>query len=155
MFRSITAALAVVAAVALGACGSSDGDQASNITPAAAKATVERAAHVELSAETVPNDARDQGMTASYSNSATIVKDKQAVAVFVMEDADVAAEVTERVRASAPKSAKLIAHGQVMVVYAAAGTDRTAAVERAVKSLGTAPPSNAVAGGSGGGASGP
>jgi hypothetical protein len=135
MIRSISALLAVAAAVALGACGSSAGDAAPQVTPATAKASIERAARVELKAETVPADAREQGMTASYSNSATIVKDKQAVAVFVMKDADVAAEVTDRVRASAPNSAKLIAHRQVMVVYAPAGTDRTAAVKRAVKAL--------------------
>ena len=135
MIRSIPAALAVAAAVALGACGSSTDDAAPQVTPATAKASIERAAHVKLEAETVPADAREQGMTASYSNSATIVKDKQAVAVFVMEDTDVAEKVTERVRASAPKSAKLIAHRQVMVVYAAAGTDHAAAVERAVKAL--------------------
>jgi hypothetical protein len=74
-------------------------------------------------------------MTASFSNTATIVKDKHAVAVFVLKDADVASEVSKRVRASAPDSARLIAHGQVLVVYAAAGTDRAAAVERAVETL--------------------
>jgi CTP:molybdopterin cytidylyltransferase MocA len=135
MIRSISALLAVAAAVAFGACGSSAGDAAPQVTPATAKASIERAAHVELKAETVPADAREQGMTASYSNSATIVKDKQALAVFVMKDADVASEVTDRVRASAPNSAKLIAHRQVMVVYTPAGTDRTAAVKRAVKEL--------------------
>jgi hypothetical protein len=39
------------------------------------------------------------------------------------------------VRASAPKSAKLIVNDEVMVVYATAGSDRTAAVEKAVKAL--------------------
>jgi hypothetical protein len=135
MIRSIPATLAVAATVALAACGSSADGGAAKVTPEAAKASIERAAHVELKAEPVPGEAREQGMTASYSNSATIGKDKQAVAVFVMDDADVASKVTDRVRASAPKSARLIAHGQVMVVYAAAGTDHAAAVERAVRAL--------------------
>ena len=136
MLRAIALVPAVAAAVALGACGSSeDTETSSKVTPAAAKASVERAAHVKLASEPVPADARKEGMTASFSNTATVVKDKQAVAVFVMKDADVASEVSERVRKTAPKSARLIAHDKVLVVYAAAGTDRAAAVERAVEAL--------------------
>jgi hypothetical protein len=136
MFRSIPATLVVAAAVALGACGSSgDSSESSGVAPEAAKSSIEQAAQVKLRAEPVPADAREEGMTASYSNSATIAKDKQAIAVFVMKDADVASEVYERVRESAPKSARLIAHQEVMVVYAAAGADHAAAVERAVKAL--------------------
>jgi hypothetical protein len=135
MIRRIAVVPALIAAVALAACGSADGTGASKVSPAAAKASVERAAHVKLASEPVPADAREQGMTASYSNTATAVKDKQAVAVFVMKDSDVAAEVSKRVRASAPKAAKLIAHGPVIVVYAAVGADRGAAVERAVETL--------------------
>ena len=133
--RSIPTVLAIAAAVALGACGSDGGDQASKVTPEAAKASVERAAHVKLKSEPVPSDAREQGMTASYSNTSTIVKDKQAVALFVMKDAGVASEVSDRVKASAPKTAKLIADGNVLVIYAAAGSDNAAAVERAVEAL--------------------
>ena len=39
------------------------------------------------------------------------------------------------VRDSAPESAKLIVNDEVMVVYAAAGADRAAAVEDAVEAL--------------------
>jgi hypothetical protein len=60
MKRSIPTVLAIAAAVALGACGSDSGDQASKVTPEAAKASVERAAHVKLKAETVPADAAEQ-----------------------------------------------------------------------------------------------
>ena len=135
MFRRIAVAPVLVAAVALGACGSSDEPEAAKVTPAAAKASIERAAHVKLASEPVPADAKEEGMTASFSNTATVVKDKQAVAVFVMKDADVADEVSKRVRESAPKSARLIAHDEILVVYAAAGKDRGAAVERAVEAL--------------------
>ena len=135
MIRASAAVPAVLAAVALGACGSADESETSKVTPAAAKAGVERAAHVKLASEPVPADAREEGMTASFSNTATAVKDQQAVAVFVMKDAGVASEVSDRVRESAPKSARLIAHDRVLVVYAAAGTDRAAAVERAVEAL--------------------
>lgn len=135
MIRRIAVVPAVVAAVALAACGSSQEPDAAKVSPAAAKASVERAAHVKLASEPVPAEARKEGMTASFSNTATVVKDKQAVAVFVLKDADVASEVSKRVRASAPDSARLISHGQVLVVYAAAGTDRAAAVERAVETL--------------------
>ena len=135
MIRSIAVVPALIAAVALGACGSSQGPEASSVTPAAAKAKVERAAHVKLASEPIPAEAREEGMTASFSNTATVVKDEQAVALFVMKDADVAEEVSKRVGASAPKSARLIAHGPVLVVYAAAGADHAAAVERAVETL--------------------
>ena len=135
MIRRIAVVPALIAAVALAACGSSHEPEASKVTPDAAKAKVERAAHVKLASEPVPADAREQGMTASFSNTATVVKDKQAVALFVMKDADVAAEVSKRVRKSAPESARLIAHGPVLVIYAAAGADRSAAVERAVETL--------------------
>ena len=63
------------------------------------------------------------------------MKDKQVVALFVMEDAGVADKVSDRSARRRPKSAKLIVDGEVMVVYAAAGADRAAAVERAVKAL--------------------
>ena len=52
-----------------------------------------------------------------------------------MKNAGVAGKVSDLVRSSAPKSARLIVNGKVMVVYAAAGSDRGAAVARAVKAL--------------------
>src|SRR5918992_1082056 len=135
MVRTIIAPLAATLALGLAACGSDDGGGSARITPEQANGSIERAAQVQLVAEPVPGDARDQGLEASYSNAATAVKDKQIVALFVMEDASVADEVSDMVRASAPESAKLIVDGEVMVVYAAAGADHAAAVERAVKAL--------------------
>jgi hypothetical protein len=134
VLRTTIVALATTAALVLAACGS-DGSGTATITPEDAKTGIERAAQVQLVAEPVPGDAREQGLKASYSNAATAVKDKQIVALFVMEDAGVADEVSDMVRASAPESAKLIVDGEVMVVYAAAGADHAAAVERAVKAL--------------------
>jgi len=136
MFRSITVSLAVTAELLVAACGSGqDGGGSSGVAPETAKAQVERAAKVELASEPVPAEAREQGLRASYSNAATAVEDGQIVGLFVMKDADVADEVSELVRGSAPKSARLILHGEVMVVYAAAGSDRAGAVERAVNAL--------------------
>ncbi len=135
MVRTTIVALASTAALAFAACGSDAGSGAASATPEYAKTRIERAAKVNLVAAPVPGDARKQGLQASYSNAATAVKDKQVVALFVMEDADVADEVSDKVRASAPRSAKLIVDGEVMVVYAAAGADHAAAVERAVKAL--------------------
>ncbi len=136
MVRTTIAALAGAAALAFAGCGDDGGSgDSAGVTPANAKSTIERAAQVKLVAEPVPGDARDQGLEASYSNAATAVKDKQVVALFVMDDAGVADEVSDMVRASAPASAKLIVDGEVMVVYAAAGADHAAAVERAVKAL--------------------
>ena len=61
--------------------------------------------------------------------------DQQVVGLFVVKNADLAGKVSEQVRQSAPKSAKLIVDGNVLVVYAPAGADRSAAVEQAVKAL--------------------
>jgi hypothetical protein len=135
MFRSTTLALAATAAVALAACGSADPAGSAGVTPETAKTTIERAAGLQLTAEQLPAEAREQGLRASYSNTATAVKDKQVVGLFVMKNADVADEVADLVGGSAPKSARLIRNGTVMVVYAAAGSDRGAAVERAVEEL--------------------
>ena len=132
MLRSIAIAIAATAALALAACGS---EAEPSVEPATAKAQVERAAHVTLAADAVPGDAREEGMRASFSNTATAAEDKQAVALFVMKDAEVADEVSDRLRASGPKSGQLIVHGPVMVMYAAAGNDRSAAVRRAVEAL--------------------
>ena len=136
MIRRIALTLAATATVALAACGSGqENDATSSVTPELAKTRVERAAQIKLTAEPIPSEAREQGLRASFSNTATAVKDKQVVALFLMEDADVAGEVSDMVRGSAPKSAKLIVNGEVMVVYAAAGADHAAAVETAVKAL--------------------
>ena len=136
MLRSITLALAATVAVALGACGSGQDETAArDVTPETAKSRVERAAKLELAAEPVPAEAREQGLQASYSNAGTALKDKQIVGLFVMRDAEVADTVSDMVRGSAPESAELIVNGKFMVVYAAAGADRTSAVERAVKAL--------------------
>ena len=135
MVRTIIAPLAATLALGLAACGSDDGGGSAGTSPEQAKGSIERAAQVQLVAEPVPGDAREQGLEASFSNAATAVKDKQIVALFVMEDAGVADKVSDMVRASAPESAKLIVDGEVMVVYAAAGADHAAAVERAVKAL--------------------
>jgi hypothetical protein len=134
MLRAIIVPTAVTIALTVAAC-SDDGGGTASVSPEAAKSSIERAAQVRLVAESVPGDAREQGLQASYSNAATAVKDKQVVALFVMEDAGVADKVSDMVRASAPKSAKLIVDGEVMVVYAAAGANHAAAVERAVKAL--------------------
>jgi hypothetical protein len=135
MLRSITVTLVAAGALALAACGSDEGSKASAVTPETAKTLVERTAHVKLTAAPIPEEAREQGLRASYSNATTAVKDKQVVALFVMKDARVADKVSEMVRSSAPKSARMIVNDEVMVVYAAAGSDRGAAVEKAVEAL--------------------
>lgn len=136
MLKSITVTLAATVAVALAACGAGqDSGASSSATPETAKTRVERAAQLRLAAEPIPAEARKQGLRAAYSNTATAVKDKQIVGLFVMKDADVADEVSDMVRGSAPKSARLIVNGNVMVVYAATGADHATAVENAVKAL--------------------
>jgi hypothetical protein len=136
--KRIIAGLAVaVTAASLAACGSAEegGKPDTAAQAEAAKAKIEQAAHVTLAAGTVPADAREPGLEASYSNAATVVKDKQVVGLFVVKDADLAGEVSAQVRKTAPKAAKLIVDGNVLVVYAPAGDDRSTAIEQAVKAL--------------------
>ncbi len=134
MTRRIAAALAAAAvATAFTACGSDD--TSSGVKPETAKSSVERAAKLKLAAEELPAEARDEGLVAAYSNSATAVDDKQVVGLFVMKDEKVAGKVGDLVRGTAPRGAKLYVHDEVMVVYAAAGKDRGSAVVRAVKAL--------------------
>ena len=135
MFRRSAVALVATAAVSLAACGSGDPAGSAGVTPETAKTSIERAAGLQLTAVKIPAEAREQGLRASYSNAATAAKDKQVVGLFVMKNADVADEVADLVRGSAPKSAHFIHRGKVMVVYAPAGSDRSDAVERAVKEL--------------------
>ena len=131
MTRKIAALVAAAGAFAITACGSDE----PTVAPEAAKSTVEQAAHVTLASETVSGDARKEGLTASFSNAGTVVKDKQVVGLFVVKNAGVAKQVSDQVRQTAPKGAKLIVGRNVMVVYAPAGDDRSAAVEQAVKAL--------------------
>jgi hypothetical protein len=134
MTRKILLLAAAASAVAFAACGGGD-DEAGAVGVEAAKAGVEQAAHVKLTSESVPAEAREQGLQASFSNASTVAQDKQVVGLFVVKDAKLAGDVSEQVRKSAPKAAKLIVDGNVLVVYAAAGADRSAAVEQAVKAL--------------------
>ncbi len=135
MFRRIVLTAVTATSLALAACGAGERPTTTAVAPASAKALVERAAHLKLAAEPVPADAREQGLRASFSNSRTAVKDGQVVGLFVVKDADVADKVSDMVRQSAPKSARLIVKRNVMVVYATAGSDRGAAVERALQTL--------------------
>jgi hypothetical protein len=130
--RGAVATLIATAAVSLAACGS---DAPSGPTPQAAKASIEKAAGLQLTTVDVPAEARDQGLRASYTNAPTASEDKQVVAVFVLKNAGVADKVSKLVKGGAPESAQLIKHGTVMVVYAPAGADRSDAVERAVEEL--------------------
>jgi hypothetical protein len=130
--RSIIAVPVIALAAALAACGSGE---ESGITADAAKTTVERSAHVHLAPQDVPAEAREQGLESAYSNAATVAKDRQAVMVFLLEDAGVADKVGELVRGSVPEPSRLIVKDNVMVVYASAGKDRADQVEQAVEAL--------------------
>ena len=135
MFRRIAAVPLVVLATALAACGAQD-DAESAISAQAAKASVEKSAHIKLAPQQVPADARDQGLKTAYSNTSTAIKDGQAVVLLLLEDADVADRVRDYMKGSVPEPSRLIVKDNVMVVYApVGGKDRAAQVERAVKAL--------------------
>jgi len=134
MTRKIIALLGIGATFAVTACGADDGPPA--VTADAAKAGVERAAGVTLASEALPSEAKQQGLQASYTNAGSIAKDKQVVALFVVKNDDLATDVAKQVRQTVPSGGKLIVDGNVMVVYAnAGGTDKSTAVEQAVKAL--------------------
>jgi hypothetical protein len=131
-FTAVPAALAV--AVALGACGSGD-ESGAAVSAQDARTVIERSAKIQLAPEKVPAEAREEGLESMFSNTATAAQDRQAVAVFMLEDAGVADKVRELVGGSVPESSKIIVHDNVMVVYAPAGKDRGAQVERAIEAL--------------------
>ena len=133
MKRSILAVVAASAAMPVATCGS--GADASAPSAASVKATVEQAAHVKLVASPIPDDAAAQGLTASFSNRPDVAKDKQAVFLFTVKDADTAGKVAEQVRGMVPGGSKLIVDDNVIVLYASTGKDRGSDIEQAVKAL--------------------
>ena len=134
MIRTISAAVAAIAVLALAACGGSSGGDA-GVSSAAAKSAVERSADVRLTAMPVPDEAADQGLKATFSNATTAAGDGQVVLLFVLKDAGVADEVGDLVKATVPERGRLISSGNLLVVYAAQGTNHASAVERAVEAL--------------------
>lgn len=131
--QKLPKALAVLLASAgLAACGAGT---APSISADAAKATVERAAHIQLESFSLPDGAREQGLTSAFTNTPTAGDDGQAVAVFLAEDAGVVDEVRDDVRRAVPEPSELLVKGNVMVVYASAGTDRYRQVAQAVSRL--------------------
>jgi hypothetical protein len=135
MTRTLPALLAAgAAALALAACGTDGTASGSHVSADAAKAGIERAARVELVSQPVPDEVAEQGLRATYTNAATSAEDRQVVALFVLDDPRAAKKVKELVGGPAGRS-RLIVHDEVLVVYAAAGTDRGKQVEQAVKAL--------------------
>jgi hypothetical protein len=135
MIRTISAAVAATAVLALAACGGSSSGDDAGVSTAAARSAVERSADVRLTAMPVPEEAADQGLKATFSNATTAARDGQVVLLFVLEDAGVADEVGDLVKSTVPKQGRLISSGNLLVVYAAQGTNHAAAVERAVEAL--------------------
>jgi hypothetical protein len=131
----ILIAVLVATAVALSACGSGEDPDTTGVSAAAAKASVERSARIQLAPQALPAGARAEGLEAAFTNAPTAAKDRQAVAVFLLEDAGFAYKAGELVRGSVPEPSRLIVKKNVMVVYASAGKDRTAQVEQAVEAL--------------------
>jgi hypothetical protein len=136
MHTRITILLCAASAVAVGlaACGD-DGAGEASVTAATAKASIERSAQVELAPESFPAEAREQGLTSAYTNAATAARDGQAVALFMLDDADAARTVGNLVRDSVPAPSRLMVNDNVVVVYAPAAKDRAAQVQHAVNGL--------------------
>jgi hypothetical protein len=131
--RTILVSLAVVAALAFAACGSAKDSDAPSA--ASAKASIAQAAGLRLVAEKVPAEARDEGLEASFTNAATTAKDRQMVALFLLKDESVTGKVKEMVKGTVPAGSRLMSNGKVLVLYAAAGSDHRAEVEKAVDAM--------------------
>ena len=98
MTRTLPALLAAgAAALALAACGADGTTSDSHVSADAAKAGIERAARVELVSQPVPDEAAEQGLRATYTNAATVAEDRQAVALFLLDDPRAAKKVKELV----------------------------------------------------------
>lgn len=130
MSRKITITLAAAAALSIGACGSQPKPSADSV-----KAGLEKAAQLKLTATPIAKDARDQGLTASFSNQATAERDHQALFLFLTKDAAVARDVERQAKGMVPPPSHLLVHDNIVVVYAADGNDHFKQVERTVKGL--------------------
>jgi hypothetical protein len=134
MFRSLAAGLAATAALSLAACGGAD-DGGAGHSAASVKSSLENAAGVHLVALPIPADAREQGLTASYSNEKSVLKDGQLVAMFMTKDAETAGGVRRMVSGQVPAGAKLLVHDNVIVLYKANGEDHAKKVQQAVDGI--------------------
>jgi hypothetical protein len=130
MSRKITIALAAAVALSIGACGSSTGPSATDV-----KASLEKAARVELAPAPIPKQARDQGLVASFNNEATAQRDHQVLFLFVTKDAAVARDVERQAKGMVPPPSHMLVHDNLVVVYAADGNDRYAQVAQTVQGL--------------------
>lgn len=134
LFRPVAAALFTTAALSLAACGGAD-DGGSGHSAAAVKSSLENAAGVHLAALPIPADAREQGLTASFSNEKTVLKDGQLVALFMTKDTETAGGVRKLVKGQVPAGAKLLVHDNVIVLYQANGEDHAKKVQEAVDGI--------------------
>ena len=57
------------------------------------------------------------------------------VTLFLLKNENVADKVKEMVKGTVPAGARLISNGKVLVLYAAAGSDHGADVEKAVNAM--------------------
>lgn len=131
--RSAILAPLLAAALLTAGCGGSDGPKTE---PGVAQAAIAKAAGVRLAAVPVPDDAKDQGLKAAYSNQASAATDKQVVFLFVLDDAGTVDELSDQLEQSVPgETVRSYEHGNVLVVYGAAGTNRGKAVQAALDQL--------------------
>jgi hypothetical protein len=145
MFRSITVALAAAAAVSLAACGSGDpsaaGVRRRTSTAAGEGVGVPFGWGQQQFRGSRPGSARVDPRYVSCTHITSVdpsgAASKPTELLFPATKAGTLASLTRAVavllRRRRPR--RLIVNGKVIVVYAAAGSDRGAAVERAVKSL--------------------
>ena len=129
-----TAVAAAGIAVLAAGCGSSS-SSSSTIDASAAKAAVERAAHVRLSDAPVPGDARDQGLEKAFSNAGTAAADKQIVFLFALKDGDTVQKLKDELTGSVPGAAKLMTHENLVVVYGSTGADHASDIKTTIDGL--------------------
>lgn len=134
MNRITTRLSLVLAIVALAASGC--GGDKSKVDAGDASAAIAKAAGVKLTETTVPKDAAKEGLDKAYSNQATAAADKQLVLLFSVKDKGTLDKIKKQLKKSVPgNDVKLYTHENLVVVYAAAGTDTSAKVKAALDDL--------------------
>jgi hypothetical protein len=132
---SIFLAALLAGAVAIAGCG---GSSSSGTSAADAKAAVEKAAGVKLTAFDIPNagEAKKEGLEGAYSNAKTAIADKQAVFLFTVKDADTLNKVKDSLKSfDSTGKTKILSHDNVAVVYGAIGNDHSSDIQTALNGL--------------------
>jgi hypothetical protein len=132
-FKTPVAATLLAAAALAAGCGG--GSSEPDIAAADARAAVEQAAGVKLSAMELVKDGPEHGLLGSYGNLDRAATDRQLVMLLMLDDAGKASEIRDQITGGLPAGTETIEHENALVFYGAHGRDRSAAIEQALEGL--------------------